>query len=165
MCSFHRHPANIVGIWLWKKLFTHQANALRNGRGLKWPWVHLPPCYNRSPCCSSTGAVKVDGGQQGAPAEAEQARQHSITGPGDTDVIWDTGDVFACGEGPAAEGFCHGGEVMGWDSQPAATTRFLMRCPVKKSATWTWPAAAAGFGPPSSATLRPGQPSVWAHDN
>lgn len=60
--------------------------------------------------------------------------------------------------------FCHGGAVMGWDSQPAATTRFLMRCPVKKSAAWTWRAAAepaAGFGP----RLRPGQPSVWAHDN
>lgn len=122
--------------------------------GLKWPRVHLPPCYNRSPCrcsSSSTGAVKVDGGQQGAHAEAEQARQHSITGPGDTDVIWDTGDVFARGEGPAAEGFCHGGAVMGWDSQPAATTRFLMRCPVKKSETWTWLAAAAGlaFAPQS----------------
>lgn len=60
-----------------------------DGRDLKWPRVHLPPCYNRSLCCNSSnsGAVKVDGGQQGAPAEAGQARQHSITGPRDTDVI------------------------------------------------------------------------------
>lgn len=149
----------------WNFTVKETSRSLWNGRGLMWPWVRLPQCYNRWPCCSSTGAIKVDAGQQGAPAEAEQARQHSISGPGDTDVIWDTRDVFACGEGPVAVSFCHAGAVMGWNSRPAATTRYLMRCPTKKSVTWTWLAATPGFSLPSSVTLGPGQPSVWTHDN
>lgn len=36
--------------------------------------------------------------------------------------------------GASGRGFAMAVAVIGWDSQPAATIRFLMRCPVKKSA-------------------------------
>lgn len=96
--------------------------------------------------------------------------QHSITGPRDTDVIWDTRDVFEWGMGKEGQWqrFWHGGAVMGWDSKPAATNRFLMRCPIKNTGRWTLMTTAklvCSFMAPFSIRLGWGTWHVWPRSN
>lgn len=74
-------------------------------------------------------------------------RRHSITGRGDTDVTWDTGDVFVGGLGePMAEVLAWWGRN-GLDSQPAATGRFLMRFPINNTRKWLQLNLSAPVGP------------------
>lgn len=57
---------------------------------------------------------------------------------------------------------------MGWDSKPAATNRFLMRCPIKNTGRWTLMTTAklvCSFIHPFSIMLGRGVWHVWAHGN
>lgn len=78
------------------------------------------------------------------------------------------GDVWGRREG-RWQRFWHVGAVMEWDSKPAATNRFLMRCPIKKAGRWTLMTTVqlvCSFIPPFSITLHWGDGwHVWEHSN
>lgn len=67
------------------------------------PWTLTPLALLLRPVMghSATAPARLQNGWRpaGSTCGGNSGEQHSITGPRDTDVIWDTGDVFAWGMG------------------------------------------------------------------
>lgn len=90
------------------------------------PWLLLPGDWQ----------LQNEWWPEGSTCRGMAGKRHSITGRRDTDVTWDTGDVFVgeLGE-PMAEVLAWWGSN-GLDSEPAATGRFLMRFPINNPRKW-----------------------------
>lgn len=100
--------------------------------------------------------------RQGSIPSQDLETQMSYETPGT--CLRECGGMVGCGG--QQQRFWHGGAVMGWDSEPAATTRLLMRCPVKNTGIWTLMTTAkcvCSFIPPFSIMLGWGEQHVWAH--